>query len=187
MRSALLIVCSFCLVVLRAAPVSAAPLDQAAAAQRVLDLTNTERRNVGLGALRLSPQLNDAAQSYSQVLAGSDCFAHTCGPVPDFAVRFQNAGYVGWSAIAENIAAGYPTPEAVVAGWMGSAGHRQNILTPNFTEMGLGISGGAGRYGTYWAQEFGARAADVSGAGESSDVPADDGAPAPESDVGSGG
>src|SRR5436305_1135458 len=87
----------------------------------------SSQRQAGLASLVLSPQLNDAALGYAQVLASGDCFAHTCGPIPDFGVRFRDVGYTGWSAIAENIAAGYPTPEAVVDGWMASPGHRQNI------------------------------------------------------------
>ena len=66
-------------------------------------------------------------------------------------------GYAGWSAVGENIAAGYATPEDVVAGWMASPGHRANILSPNFSEIGIGVSAGGGQFGTYWTQEFGAR------------------------------
>jgi uncharacterized protein YkwD len=66
-------------------------------------------------------------------------------------------GYTGWSALGENIAGGYPTADAVVAGWMASPGHRANILSPRFTEMGVGRVTAAGTYGTYWAQEFGGR------------------------------
>jgi uncharacterized protein YkwD len=165
----------------------AAPMDQAAAAQRVLELTNLERGNAGLGPLALSPQLNDAAQGYAQVLASGDCFSHTCGPVPDFGVRFREAGYTGWSGIAENIAAGYPTPEAVVAGWMSSAGHRQNILTPSFTEMGIGLVSSSGKFGTYWAQAFGSRPSFVAPAAPVNDQVAafDDAAAASDEGTGS--
>ena len=39
--------------------------------------------------------------------------------------------------------------------WLGSAGHKANILSPEYTKMGLGYStGGGGAYGHYWAQEF---------------------------------
>lgn len=139
---------------------SAAPadaVDQAAFVQRVLELTNTERAAAGVPPLVLNSQLNDAAQRYSEVLGTSGCFAHDCGPTPDFGVRITQAGYSGWSSIAENIAAGYPSPEAVVAGWMGSPGHRKNILTPGFTELGVGVVNNATKFGTYWTQDFGAR------------------------------
>ena len=125
--------------------------------QRVVELTNTERQNAGLPPLVMNSQLQDAAQAYSEVLATSDCFDHTCGPVPDLADRDGQAGYSDWTALGENIAAGYPTPEAVVAGWMASPGHRANILSTDFTEIGIGVVSGEGEFGTYWTEEFGAR------------------------------
>jgi uncharacterized protein YkwD len=136
----------------------AAPLDDTSYAIRVLDLTNAERIKVGLPPLRLNAQLSQAAQSYSQVLATTGCFEHDCGDVPDYGDRIKLAGYTGWSALGENIAAGYQTPEAVVAGWMASPGHRANILSDKYTEMGVGLVSQVGdRYGIYWAQEFGRR------------------------------
>jgi uncharacterized protein YkwD len=136
---------------------TAEPADESSFAARVLELTNGERQNAGLAPLSLNPQLADAAQTYSEVLAASGCFSHTCGPVPNFADRDGQAGYTNWTNIGENIAAGYPTPEEVVAGWMASPGHRANILSPQFTEMGVGMVIGGGQYGTYWTQEFGTR------------------------------
>jgi uncharacterized protein YkwD len=136
---------------------AAEPLDKNDFVGRVLELTNAERQNAGLAPLELSPELEDSAQSYSQVLASSGCFDHTCGPVPNFADRDGQAGYTDWTDIAENIAAGFPTPEAVVESWMNSPGHRANILSPQFTEIGVGMTSGGGPYGTYWTQEFGTR------------------------------
>ena len=136
---------------------AAAPQDGVGFAARVLDLTNAERQKAGLAPLAANAQLANAAQAYSEVLASTGCFEHTCGPVPDFAERDVQAGYTGWTAIGENIAAGYPSPEAVVAGWMASPGHRANILSPRFTELGVGVVTGGGKLGTYWTQEFGTR------------------------------
>src|SRR5919199_4055555 len=135
---------------------AAAPQDEAGFTTRVVDLTNAERQKAGLAPLAANAQLANAAQAYSEVLASTGCFEHTCGPVPDFAERDVQAGYTGWTAIGENIAAGYPSPEAVVAGWMASPGHRANILNPDYRELGVGLSSG-GKYGAYWTQEFGVR------------------------------
>lgn len=47
--------------------------------------------------------------------------------------------------------------EDVMKSWLGSAGHKANILSPEYTKMGLGYSNsgcGAGEYSYYWAQEF---------------------------------
>jgi uncharacterized protein YkwD len=126
-------------------------------AMRVLDLTNSERDKAGLPPLALSPELTAAAQGYSQVLATSGCFAHTCGPVPDLADRDAAAGYSGWTWLGENLAGGFTTPESVVAGWMASPGHRANILSANFTDIGIGVAIGTGQFKVCWAEEFGSR------------------------------
>jgi uncharacterized protein YkwD len=131
--------------------------DPQAQVMRVLDLTNAERDKAGLPPLALSPELTTAAQGYSQVLATGGCFAHTCGPVPDLADRDAAAGYGGWTWLGENIAGGFTTPESVVAGWMASPGHRANILSANYTDIGIGVASGTGRYGMCWAEEFGTR------------------------------
>src|SRR5438105_9438899 len=147
------------LAILQTGSVSAAPQDTDGVVARVLDLTNAERQKAGLPPLTLSSELGDAAQTYSQVLASGSCFEHTCGPVPSFVDRDAQAGYTGWTTIGENIAAGYPTAEAVVAGWMASPMHRTNILSPDFREIGIGMTSGDGQFGPYWAQDFGSRPA----------------------------
>lgn len=127
-------------------------------AAQVVALTNVERANVGLPPLALAPELAQSAQSYADVLASGACFAHTCGPIPDLRDRAGSVGYQDWTAIGENIAGGQPTAEDVVAGWMSSPGHRANLLSENYTEIGVGVSSGPGQYGIYWTQTFGARA-----------------------------
>ena len=151
--------------------VSAAPLDAGAVTARVVELTNAERQKAGLPPLTINPQLSQAAQLYSQVLAGDACFGHTCGPVPDMIQRVLRVGYGNWTAVGENVAAGYPSPEGVVAGWMSSAGHRANILSPSYREIGIGLTSG-GRYGAYWAQEFGSRQGDAAPAVQPAPAPA---------------
>lgn len=129
---------------------------QANPRQSVINLTNDERQKAGRPPLTSHPSLMQAAQSYAEVLASGDCFDHTCGPVPDLRDRVEQAGYTSWIALGENIAAGAKTPEAVMNVWMNSAGHRDNILNPNYKEIGVGVASG-GRYGMYWVQVFGAR------------------------------
>ena len=60
--------------------------------------------------------------------------------------------------MGENIAAGYRSPEAVVEGWMASTGHRENILSVRYTEIGVGVTLlPTGQFSAYWAQNFGVR------------------------------
>lgn len=130
-------------------------LDRLAFAQEVLRLSNAERAKVGAAPLQLNDQLMKAAQDYAAVLAPGPCFEHTCPPEPDLGVRAKNAGYTG-GRLGENIAAGDQTPADVVAGWMGSPGHRANILNPGYRELGVGVQTGSGEFGIYWVQVFGA-------------------------------
>jgi uncharacterized protein YkwD len=172
------------LVAVRPGPAAAAGEDPAADLAREVELTNAARQQAGLEPLTLSPQLSAAAQSYTQVLASGACFDHTCGELPNFADRIGQAGYTGWTALAENIAAGYPSPEAVVAGWLASPGHRANILSPWYTEIGVGVVSG-GRYGAYWTQDFGSRGGtSVPAAGPPPQEEADETSDSPDSEDG---
>jgi hypothetical protein len=65
--------------------------------------------------------------------------------------------YSSWNSLAENIAAGYSTPQSVMNGWMNSSGHRANILSTGNWEIGVGYYQGSGSYGVYWVQDFGRR------------------------------
>ena len=122
---------------------------------RVIELTNLEREKAGLTPVVANPTLAQSAQTYSEVLATGDCWAHTCGPTPELSNRVADAGYTNWSKLGENLAGGQRTPEAVVAAWMASPEHRAVILNPDFTQIGVGIANG-GSYGIYWTEHFGA-------------------------------
>lgn len=165
LRSLLVLASLAALFGLMISPASAATtttVDTATFTARVVQLTNAERAKAGLAPLTVNANLTSAAQSYSGVLAQDACFAHTCGSQPDLGKRLQAAGYtfIGYRSwtYGENIAAGYSTPDAVVAAWMASAGHRANILNANFKDIGVGLVYRSGsRYGYYWVQDFGAR------------------------------
>lgn len=139
------------------AQADAPPPFNAVAAHKVLDLGNAERLKAGLPPLSEDARLDQAAGAYAVVLATADCFGHTCGAAPEMANRIEGAGYTTWTAIGENIAAGYPTPEAVTAGWLASPGHRANLLNARYTDIGIAEVSGAGPYKTYWVQEFGSQ------------------------------
>ncbi len=67
------------------------------------------------------------------------------------------AGY-NWRAAGENIAAGYTTVRATVDGWLKSPGHCKNIMSANFTEVGVGYGYNANStYKHYWVTDFGKR------------------------------
>lgn len=101
------------------------------------------------GPLAMNGALRCAARVHSKDMADRSFFSHTNPDNESPFDRMERAGYV-FSAAGENIAQGYPTPQAVMDGWMGSDGHCSNIMNPNFTEIGVGYYDGA-----YWTQTFG--------------------------------
>ena len=126
-------------------------------ANEVLRLVNIERTNVGVAPLVLDEALCNAANMRAIEMDCTGVFEHkrpngnSCFEVYDICnVEWQNA-------CGENIAAGQATPEDVMKSWLSSSGHKANILSPEYTKMGLGYSNsgcGAGKYSYYWAQEF---------------------------------
>ena len=115
----------------------------------VTRLTNIERANAGCGAVRVDARLAAAAQAHSTDMVDRDYFSHTSPDGKGPGDRASAAGYPRWSG--ENIAAGYPTPAAVVQGWMNSPGHKANILNCQSKATGVGYD--ARR--NMWTQMFG--------------------------------
>ena len=115
--------------------------------RQVVALVNQERAAYGLPALTLSVTLSDGARLKSQDMRDNRYFDHNS---PTYGTPFEMMQSLGitYAAAAENIAMGYSTAEAVVNGWMNSAGHRANILSSNYTHIGVGHVDG------YWTQWF---------------------------------
>jgi hypothetical protein len=145
--------------------------------QQVVELVNQERWDNGqLPPLKSNPLLGHAATSHSTSMAVRNFFAH-CDVDTKTSPwdRLRAAGY-GFRAAGENIAAGQRDPADVMNAWMNSSGHRRNILSTNFREIGVGYvfqsadqrnirgdsdsdcnadSFGKGPYYRYWTQDFG--------------------------------
>ncbi|BDH06052.1 CAP domain-containing protein [Streptomyces seoulensis] len=117
---------------------------------RVVELVNAERAKVGCSPVELNSTLSKAAQEHSADMAAHNTMSHTGSDGSDPGSRITAAGY-RWSAYGENVAYGYSTPEQVMAGWMDSPGHRENILNCSFKEIGVGLA----QPGSYWTQDFG--------------------------------
>ncbi|MBD8497298.1 transporter [Paenibacillus sp. CAU 1523] len=134
-------------------------------ADEVFRLVNQERTSRGLNPLvmleyRVSDMVYTDYLGHIATIKAADMrdnnyFSHdspTFGSPGEMLTRFG----VDWRAYGENIAAGYPTPEAVMVGWMNSPDHRANILSSNFTYLGVGYVPGnsTSRYAHYWVQLF---------------------------------
>ncbi len=155
------------------------PADTPSFEDEVMVLVNQARWDNGaLPPLKRIDLLDNSSETHSDNMAAREFFAH-CDPDTGTLPwdRMQAAGY-NWNSAAENIAAGYSTPAAVMTGWMNSSGHRANILSTSYRELGIGYvyqSGDLGNvrfdengdctpdsfnhgpYGSYWTQNFGRR------------------------------
>ena len=114
-----------------------------------LCLLNRERGNHGLPRLRGNRKLTRSATRYSRNMVRRKFFSHVSPGGSSPTDRIKSAGYLrgarSW-AIAENLAWGggsYATPLRTVRSWMDSPGHRVNILSRNYREIGIGIALGA--------------------------------------------
>ena len=148
-----------------AAPFSAPTIKDAPAMQRdVLALVNKARaepRRCGnksfpaVPALTLSATLSRAALAHAQDMVAHDHFEHTGTNGSTPAQRATLAGYQ-WRNVAENIAAGPTTADVLVDGWLNSPGHCVNIMSAQYSEMGVAFAANEkSKAGIYWAQVFG--------------------------------
>ena len=130
----------------------------------VLELVNEVRAaGTTCGGERFEPThplernnaLRCAAREHSVDMVDRSFFDHINPDGESPSDRISKAGY-NWSYAGENIAAGYPSPEDVMDGWLDSPGHCQNIMLPNFTEIGVGyFHDPADSFGHMWTQAFG--------------------------------
>ena len=107
------------------------------------------------GALSWHTNLLQAAKGHATDMATNNYFSHTGqdGRSPD--QRVLAAGY-SYSRMGENIAAGQTSVESAMAGWIASASHCQNMMTPDFRDIAVAcVRNDAARYHLYWVMEMG--------------------------------
>lgn len=120
--------------------------------KEVARLVNVERSKRGLQTLTLNAQISKVARIKSQDMVNKRYFSHTSPTygspfkmMESFGIRFSTAG--------ENIAYGQKTPAEVMRGWMNSPGHRANILSKTYTNIGVGMAKTSTGV-KYWTQLF---------------------------------
>lgn len=119
--------------------------DVPAVEQAVIEMTNAFRRENRLGQVTASPALTKAARAYAVYLAKNNAFSHTADN-RDVGTRASASGYQ-WCSIGENLAMnldsrGFETralAQQTVEGWINSPGHKENLLGPHYTEIGVGV------------------------------------------------
>jgi uncharacterized protein YkwD len=121
------------------------------AEQEMLKLVNGERTSRGLPALELDPRLVPIARQHSEEMFRLKYFGHQ-SPVAGSPFDRLAAAKITYTRAGENLA--YAHSVAVAhRGLMDSQGHRENILRPEFTRIGIGVVS-AGSYGRMFTQLF---------------------------------
>lgn len=113
-----------------------APVD--AGLELALARINELRLQAGAAPLVLNAQLTAAAQGHANDMAAKGYFSHTSQDGRSPGQRIAATGY-SYTTYGENIAWGYADWNAALTGWMGSPGHRTNLLNTRFREIGLGV------------------------------------------------
>lgn len=109
-------------------------LDQGAYRVGIRVVTNIQRRNRGIPNLRSSACLNRAARRWANRLADRDRLQHQdLRPL---------LGDCKLRSVGENLALGHTHSRRTVRAWMGSSGHRSNLLNRSFTHTGVGSAFG---------------------------------------------
>lgn len=104
---------------------------------QLLGLINSERTKQGLAVLKANSAVANVARAHSQDMADNNYFDHNNLKGESPFTRLRNAG-ITYMAAGENIAINYSVPSAHQA-FMNSAGHKANVLSRDYTEVGIGI------------------------------------------------
>ena len=115
----------------------------------VIRLVNEIRAQNGLKALSANWELSRVARYKSQDMADNRYFSHT-SPTYGSPSQMIRAFGLTFRASGENIAYGQTTPQQVINAWTNSSGHRANILSTSYTQIGVGYAA----RGNYWTQMF---------------------------------
>ncbi|WP_329089981.1 CAP domain-containing protein [Streptosporangium sp. NBC_01469] len=119
--------------------------------REVVRLVNVERRRAGCAPLRIDRRLTVSARRHSAGMASAGRLSHTSANGTSPWERMEATGYRDGGA--ENIGRGYTSPDDAVRSWMGTSGHRRNILNCELRATGVGAVQGAD--GPWWTQDFG--------------------------------
>ena len=118
---------------------------QSSAEQKILELMNEKRVAAGLKPLTMDNTLLDVARYKSNHMIQYNYFSHTNPDGTNWTNWLKTLGYK-YTATAENIAYNSYDPVELFNQWWNSSGHRQNMMNPNYTKVGIGVLKGNGKY-----------------------------------------
>ena len=130
---------------LPALPTNYSTTIQSSAEQKILELMNEKRVAAGLKPLTMDNTLLDVARYKSNHMIQYNYFSHTNPDGTNWTNWLKTLGYK-YTATAENIAYNSYDPVELFNQWWNSSGHRQNMMNPNYTKVGIGVLKGNGKY-----------------------------------------
>lgn len=107
----------------------------------LLKYTNEERKLNGLGELTLNTSLSKGAEEKAADMFKNDYWAHVSPDGREPWYFFNKVGY-DYSFAGENLAKNFNDSKGVVRAWMNSPSHRENLLNPNYNEIGFAVVNG---------------------------------------------
>ncbi|PLR79188.1 hypothetical protein CU633_01385 [Bacillus sp. V3-13] len=115
--------------------------------QQIFDITNIIRIRHNASPVAWDEKTAEVAYAHSKDMHDSGDFSHTSKTSGDLADRLDAAD-VFYQLAGENIAANYIDAPEVVEGWLNSQGHRETLLNPDYTHLGVGV------YKRHYTQNF---------------------------------
>ncbi len=109
--------------------------------QQLLILTNQQRQNNNLPSLTDNGELDQAAANKAADMFAKDYWAHNAPDGTTPWVFIKAAGY-NYIYAGENLARGFTSAQDVITAWMNSPEHRQNVLSPNYQNVGFAVATG---------------------------------------------
>lgn len=118
----------------------------------IIKMVNSVRAEKNLPPLIENKKLNILADKKAKIMANENNLSHTAGGYKTFS-DFLIENNVKFLAVGENIARNWKTPEEVMKAWISSKGHRANIMSEKFSQIGVGKAVSSNG-DIYWVQLF---------------------------------
>lgn len=131
-------------------------IESSVTSQRIIEDTNRQRQALGLSALSENAALDSAAQMKAKNMFEENYWAHFSPSGKDPWTFILNSGYK-FSYAGENLARNFYNSDDVVKAWMNSPAHKDNLLNPNYQDIGVAVVDGVlnGQKTTLVVQMFG--------------------------------
>lgn len=108
---------------------------------KVIEITNSERLNAGLAAVRLDEDLNQAALAKAADMFANNYWAHVSPQGTEPWSFITTSGYK-YQHAGENLARDFSNPRDIVAAWMASPTHKKNLLDARYKDIGIAVMDG---------------------------------------------